>query len=56
MNLWLLQKEMELTHIPSGNLADCRLGICQIITESFERGELAAHEALDMITGILKVN
>lgn len=54
MNLWLLHKELEMMHLPAENFQTCQMQVCRAITESFNRGELATNEAIEMITEILK--
>lgn len=54
MNLWLLQKKLEMLHIPAEGVRTYQIQTCRAVTDSFSRGELAAHEAVAMITGIIQ--
>jgi hypothetical protein len=53
MDLWLLHKELEMINLPAESIKACQMQICRAITDSFNRGELAASEAVAMITEII---
>lgn len=53
MNLWLLHKELEMMQMPAETMKACQMQICRAISDSFNRGELAAHEAMAMISEII---
>lgn len=53
MNLWLLHKELEMFNLPAESIKACQIQACKVITDSFNRGELATHEAVAMIAEII---
>ena len=53
MNLWLLHKELEMMQMPAESIKACQMQVCRAISDSFNRVELAASEAVAEMTEII---